>query len=162
MIPADLLLHAYRSGAFPMATPTGEIAWFSPDPRAIIPLDERFHIPHGLGRTLKKNVFEIRINAAFEEVLAGAAPLRLDVVGSSGEVLNTLETGLGNLPVQPGSGRVQDPGEAPKTVENFIGLANGSKEWTNPATGKKMKGVPLYDNTVFHRLAHMSHRRADG
>jgi peptidyl-prolyl cis-trans isomerase A (cyclophilin A) len=44
------------------------------------------------------------------------------------------------------------PKQAPKTVENFIGLANGTKEWTNPATGKKMKGVPLYDNTTFHRV----------
>ena len=73
MIPADLLLHAYRSGAFPMATPGGKIAWFSPDPRAIIPLDDRFHIPHGLQRTLKKNVFEIRINSAFEDVMLGCA-----------------------------------------------------------------------------------------
>ena len=73
MIPADLLLHAYRSGAFPMATPSGKIAWFSPDPRAIIPLDDRFHIPHGLQRRLKKNVFEIRINTAFEDVMRGCA-----------------------------------------------------------------------------------------
>ena len=73
MIPSDLLLHAYRSGAFPMATPSGEIAWFSPDPRAVIPLDDRFHIPHGLQRTLKKNVFEIRINSAFEDVMRGCA-----------------------------------------------------------------------------------------
>ena len=73
MIPADLLLHAYSSGAFPMATPSGEIAWFSPDPRAIIPLDDGFHIPHGLQRTLKKNLFEIRINTAFEDVMLGCA-----------------------------------------------------------------------------------------
>jgi leucyl/phenylalanyl-tRNA--protein transferase len=73
MIPADLLLHAYRSGAFPMANRGGEIAWFSPDPRAIIPIDERFHIPHGLQRTLKKNLFETRINAAFEDVMRGCA-----------------------------------------------------------------------------------------
>jgi len=73
MIPADLLLHAYRSGAFPMAGPSKEIAWFSPDPRALIPLDERFHIPHGLERTLKKQRFEIRINTAFEDVMRGCA-----------------------------------------------------------------------------------------
>ncbi len=73
MIPADLLLHAYRSGAFPMATPGEKIAWFSPDPRAIIPLDDRFHIPHGLRRTLKKNGFEIRINSAFADVMRGCA-----------------------------------------------------------------------------------------
>ncbi len=69
MIAADLLLYAYRSGAFPMAMADGEISWFSPDPRAIIPIDDRFHIPHGLKRTLKKKPFEIRINTAFESVM---------------------------------------------------------------------------------------------
>ncbi|HSI11358.1 MAG TPA: leucyl/phenylalanyl-tRNA--protein transferase, partial [Chthoniobacter sp.] len=63
MIPAELLLHAYRNAVFPMAMEDGEIAWFSPDPRAIIPLDT-FHLPHGLKRTLKKNPFEIRIDTA--------------------------------------------------------------------------------------------------
>ncbi|MDE3155169.1 MAG: peptidylprolyl isomerase [Acidobacteriota bacterium] len=41
--------------------------------------------------------------------------------------------------------------EAPKTVANFVGLATGTKEWTDPASGKKVKR-PLYDNTVFHRV----------
>ncbi len=40
--------------------------------------------------------------------------------------------------------------EAPKTVANFIGLAEGTKEWTDPRTGKKAK-AKLYDGTVFHR-----------
>lgn len=52
-----------------MAMEDGEIAWFSPDPRAIIPL-EAFHVPHGLKRTLKKARFEVRVNAAFPEVMA--------------------------------------------------------------------------------------------
>ena len=73
MIAVDLLLYAYRTGAFPMAVDDGEIAWFSPDPRAIIPIDEGFHIPHGLKRTLKKNPFEVRINTAFESVMRGCA-----------------------------------------------------------------------------------------
>ena len=72
MIPANLLLHAYRNGMFPMGMEGGEIAWFSPDPRAIIPL-ETFHVPHGLRRTLKKNVFEIRIDTAFESVMRHCA-----------------------------------------------------------------------------------------
>lgn len=55
-----------------MAMEDGEIAWFSPDPRAIIPLDT-FHVPHGLKRTLKQGRFEIRINTAFEEVMRGCA-----------------------------------------------------------------------------------------
>ena len=73
MISADLLLHAYRNAAFPMASPTGEIAWFSPDPRAIIPLDDGFHVPHGLLRVLKKGRFEIRVNADFETVMRQCA-----------------------------------------------------------------------------------------
>jgi peptidylprolyl isomerase/peptidyl-prolyl cis-trans isomerase A (cyclophilin A) len=43
------------------------------------------------------------------------------------------------------------PDEAPKGVENFIGLASGTKEWTDPKTQKKQKR-PLYDGTVFHRV----------
>jgi len=41
--------------------------------------------------------------------------------------------------------------QAPKTVANFTGLAEGSREWTDPRTGKKMK-TPLYDGTIFHRV----------
>ncbi len=73
MIPPELLLDAYRSGAFPMAAPSGEIDWFSPNPRALIPIDERFHIPHGLARTLRKNLFEIRISTHFETVMRACA-----------------------------------------------------------------------------------------
>ncbi len=51
-----------------MAMENGEIAWFSPDPRGIIPLDS-FHVPHGLRRALKKGKFQIRLNTAFEGVI---------------------------------------------------------------------------------------------
>jgi len=44
------------------------------------------------------------------------------------------------------------PQRAPKTVANFIGLATGTKEWTNPETRKKQQGVPLYNGTIFHRV----------
>ncbi len=40
---------------------------------------------------------------------------------------------------------------APKTVENFTGLADGSIEWTNPKTGEK-SSAPLYDGVIFHRV----------
>ena len=40
---------------------------------------------------------------------------------------------------------------APKTVENFVGLATGEKTWTHPKTNEKQEGVPLYDGTIFHR-----------
>jgi peptidyl-prolyl cis-trans isomerase A (cyclophilin A) len=41
--------------------------------------------------------------------------------------------------------------EAPKTVENFVGLAEGTKEWTDPRTNKKVK-QPYYDGVIFHRV----------
>jgi peptidyl-prolyl cis-trans isomerase A (cyclophilin A) len=41
--------------------------------------------------------------------------------------------------------------EAPETVANFVGLAMGTKEWTDPQSGQKVK-KPLYDGTVFHRV----------
>jgi len=41
--------------------------------------------------------------------------------------------------------------EAPVTVKNFIELAEGSREWTDPRSGKKSNS-PLYDGTIFHRV----------
>src|SRR5438093_1510312 len=41
--------------------------------------------------------------------------------------------------------------DAPKTVENFVGLATGAKEWTDPRTGRKSTG-PYYNGTIFHRV----------
>ena len=41
--------------------------------------------------------------------------------------------------------------EAPRTVENFIGLAEGTKEWTDPRTGRKGT-TPYYNGTIFHRV----------
>jgi len=44
------------------------------------------------------------------------------------------------------------PDKAPKTVANFIGLATGKKDWTNPRTGKVEHNHPLYDGVIFHRV----------
>jgi peptidyl-prolyl cis-trans isomerase A (cyclophilin A) len=41
--------------------------------------------------------------------------------------------------------------EAPKTVENFVGLAEGTKEWRDPSSGEK-KSAPYYDGVTFHRV----------
>jgi leucyl/phenylalanyl-tRNA---protein transferase len=56
-----------------MAEPkTGEIGWYSPDPRAIVPLEE-FKIHRSLRLTIKKETFDIRLNTRFEEVMRGCA-----------------------------------------------------------------------------------------
>jgi peptidyl-prolyl cis-trans isomerase A (cyclophilin A) len=44
------------------------------------------------------------------------------------------------------------PDKAPITVDNFIGLATGKKDWKNPSNGATMHNRPLYDGTVFHRV----------
>ena len=44
------------------------------------------------------------------------------------------------------------PDKAPIGVANFIGLADGTKDWASPVTHAKKHGVPLYDGTIFHRV----------
>jgi peptidyl-prolyl cis-trans isomerase A (cyclophilin A) len=44
------------------------------------------------------------------------------------------------------------PDKAPIGVANFIGMAQGTKDWTNPVSHAKKHGVPLYDGTIFHRV----------
>jgi peptidyl-prolyl cis-trans isomerase A (cyclophilin A) len=58
----------------------------------------------------------------------------------------TIQTSMGTITVA----LFKD--KAPKTVENFTGLATGAKEWTDPKSGKKMKGKSLYAGTIFHRV----------
>jgi peptidyl-prolyl cis-trans isomerase A (cyclophilin A) len=57
----------------------------------------------------------------------------------------TLHTTLGDIVIE------LFPNHTPKTVENFVGLATGGKEWTDPRTGKK-SNEKLYDGTIFHRV----------
>ena len=57
----------------------------------------------------------------------------------------TLKTNNGDITVR------LFPDHAPKTVKNFVELAEGTREWTNPKTGEKTTDK-LYDGTVFHRV----------
>lgn len=72
-LTTELLLEAYSIGYFPMAdSRTGPIWWYSPDPRAVIPLD-RFKISRSLRQRVRKGAFETRIDTAFEEVIKSCA-----------------------------------------------------------------------------------------
>ena len=75
VIPTDLLLSAYTSGWFPMAVEPGEIRWYSPDPRGIIPLDA-FHVPRRLRRAMRSGRFEVRLNSDFRHVIEECAERR--------------------------------------------------------------------------------------
>ena len=78
----DGILKAYGSGYFPMGEEDGSIEWYFPDPRAIIDF-ERFHIPKRLIRTLRKGIFDIRIDENFEGVLQGCADRQETWINSS-------------------------------------------------------------------------------
>jgi leucyl/phenylalanyl-tRNA--protein transferase len=71
-IPPELLMSAYRRGAFPMAIAPGDIRWFSPQMRGVLPIEE-FHVPHGTRRALKDPAWEIRVDTVFAEVMRACA-----------------------------------------------------------------------------------------
>ena len=74
MLSPDFLLSAYASGLFPMALrhDRPEIAWLDPPQRGILPLNE-FHISRSLARSLRRNDYQIMVNADFAGVLDGCA-----------------------------------------------------------------------------------------
>jgi leucyl/phenylalanyl-tRNA--protein transferase len=80
MLAVDTLLSAYTSGWFPMAVGPGDIRWYSPDPRGIIPLDA-FHASRRLARSARQNRFEVRVDTAFRAVMEGCAQ-RVDEDGN--------------------------------------------------------------------------------
>ena len=62
-----------------------------------------------------------------------------------GPLYATMKTGMGDIVL------VLFEDKAPKTVANFVGLASGTKDWTDPKTGQPTKR-PLYNGTIFHRV----------
>ncbi len=73
IIPPDLLIAAYSNGFFPMADGAdGEIHWYSPDPRAIFPIYQ-IKPSHSMRKLLKKNIFEVKFDTAFDEVIRQCA-----------------------------------------------------------------------------------------
>ncbi len=73
-ITPQVLLKAYACGIFPMAESADDpgMFWVEPELRGILPLDE-FHIPRSLKKTLRKGIFEIRIDTAFLQVVDACA-----------------------------------------------------------------------------------------
>ncbi len=58
----------------------------------------------------------------------------------------TIQTSLGDIHCE------LFPDKAPMTVANFVGLAEGTFEWRDPKTGEMVRGKPLYDGVIFHRV----------
>ncbi len=67
------------------------------------------------------------------------------IIGKGKDMFALMDTSMGKIKIK------LFPDKAPKTVDNFVGLAEGTKEWMDPKSGKKEK-KPLYNGTVFHRV----------
>jgi leucyl/phenylalanyl-tRNA---protein transferase len=133
VIAPEILLQGYRLGVFPMAMEDGAIEWFSPDPRGILPLD-RFHVPHGLARVLRKRPFEIRINTAFTEVMRRCAAR--DETWINGEII------------------------ASYTRLHQLGYAHSVEAWQDGSLAGGLYGVSLggafFGESMFHEVTDAS------
>lgn len=131
MIAADTLLTAYASGWFPMSIAPGDIRWYSPDPRGIIPLDS-FRAPRRLARTARQQRFDIKVNTAFRAVITACAE-RVDADGDwiDSEIIESYC-------------RLHD-----------LGLAHSVETWQDGALAGGLYGVALkgafFGESMFHR-----------
>jgi leucyl/phenylalanyl-tRNA--protein transferase len=132
-IPADLLVAAYASGWFPMAVEGGEIRWFSPDPRGILPL-EGFRVAQRLARLWRRGVFRIEVDRDFEAVIRACADAKRDR---------------------------DDPGSwiSEEIVESYVelhrsGLAHSVEAWRDDRLAGGLYGVALggafFGESMFH------------
>jgi leucyl/phenylalanyl-tRNA--protein transferase len=78
-ITPEILLKAYAAGIFPMAEDADDpsLFWVEPRERGIIPLDE-FHVSKRLARTVRSDIFEVRVDLDFDRVIAGCAAPAMD------------------------------------------------------------------------------------
>jgi len=75
----QLVLHAYTLGAFPMACGRGvgsAVNWYTADPRALLPLDDRFRVRRSLARVVRRGDYTLTLDRAFDRVIAACAEPR--------------------------------------------------------------------------------------
>ena len=135
MIDTSLLISAYAQCIFPMSLEDGEIGWFSPDPRGIIPLDG-FVVSRRLARVVRSAKFEIAFDRAFEAVMRAFAEARDDGTWISEEI-----------------------------IESYValqrrGLAHSVEAWQGGALVGGLYGVHLggafFGESMFHRVTDAS------
>jgi leucyl/phenylalanyl-tRNA---protein transferase len=139
MIPVDLLVSAYASGWFPMAVDEGDIRWYSPDPRGVIPL-EGFHVSSRLARVVRGGRFRVEIDRDFEAVMRACADAeRGDRDGGTwidGEILDSY------------------------CAMHASGLAHSVEVWQGEELAGGLYGVALggafFGESMFHRVTDAS------
>ena len=111
------------------------IIWFSPDPRGLLPLDERFHVPRRLGRTLRQGRFAVSFDRAFPAVMRGCARRKEGTWITGGFV-------------------------AAYTRLHELGLAHSVESWRENALVGGLYGVALkgafFGESMFHRRPNAS------
>jgi leucyl/phenylalanyl-tRNA--protein transferase len=139
VIPSDLLLSAYASGWFPMAGEDGEIRWYSPDPRGVIPLEE-FHVPSRLARVVRRGAFRIAVDTAFRDVIHACADAKRD-------------------PEDPGSWISGEIVESYLALHQ-VGVAHSVEAWQGDRLVGGLYGVALggafFGESMFHRATDAS------
>lgn len=138
-ITPDILLRAYSIGLFPMAESADdpEIFWVEPELRGILPLDS-FHLSKSLAKTIRKKPFDIRVDTAFEQVIAACAEPAQD--RPSTWINSTIRTLYGQL--------------------HRLGHAHSVEAWENGELVGGLYGVSLgsafFGESMFSRRANAS------
>jgi len=135
MLDPALLVRAYREGIFPMAVEGGEIAWFSPARRGVIPLDT-FRTPSRLARVIRQNRFELAVDRGFEAVMRACADRQDDGTWISEEIIDSYVT------------------------LHRLGLAHSVETWQDDQLAGGLYGVHLggafFGESMFHRVTDAS------
>jgi leucyl/phenylalanyl-tRNA--protein transferase len=130
VIDPALVVRAYREGIFPMALEDGEIGWFSPDPRGIIPI-ETFHLPSRLARVVRQGTFAVSSDRAFGAVMRACAERPGEGTWISQDILDAYE------------------------ALHRLGLAHSIETWRDGQLVGGLYGVHLggafFGESMFHR-----------
>jgi len=163
------VLDAYRQGIFPWFNENDPILWWSPDPRMVL-FPEEIKISHSLRKTLRNNIFEIRADTAFEQVMrACAAPrsagTRLrHVTGEAADCGSSREAALpapeGSATPCQGGTWIHEDMVAAYTALHRMGHAHSVEAWQDGELVGGLYGIAIgrmfYGESMFSRRSDAS------
>jgi len=135
MLQASLLVAAYEAGYFPMAQDSGEIQWYSPDPRGILPIDA-YHPSRRLLRVVRSGRFEVTVDQAFRDVMQACAADREEGTWINDEIVDSF------------------------CALHHVSLAHSIEVWHDGALAGGLYGVGVrgafFGESMFHRVTDAS------
>lgn len=131
------LLKAYRHGIFPWYNPEDPILWWSPDPRLVL-FPDKLIVSHSLRKTLRKNIFSVTFDQAFDQVINACAALRKDSAGTW--ITDEIAQAYSEL--------------------HQLGLAHSAEAWHNGTLVGGLYGIALgrvfFGESMFHTMTDAS------